>query len=338
MGGHAIHHAMRVEPRQNCAGLPGGPLCAPMEPPRIPSRDMDERRTNCIAHRPGDCCRLARPLRERAALCKRLSAVKQQRSLVRPSPNRSRGPNLLAGSPAGLAVLRRPRVLSVLNRRATNGAEVAMKKFIRAFLGGEEGQVLPLTALMLVALIAIVGLSIDVSGAFMEQRWQRAITDGAALAGGQDLQMPGRQLPISTARVNARMTAMTVVANQLRATSIPDPATDPNCVNAVGCPLPGTPYRVSVYAGVDGALPRPTCLDCVPERAVQVNLSQPTFGLTFSRILGFSTWDVRASSVAGVVFARQYGVVTLRPPGPRLTPVPNQDEPGRDGRKQGDRW
>ena len=73
-------------------------------------------------------------------------------------------------------------------------------------------------------------------------------------------------------------------------------------------------------------MPRPTCLDCVPERAVQVNLSQPTFGLTFSRILGFSTWDVRASSVAGVVFARQYGVVTLRPPGPRLTPDPNQDD------------
>ena len=78
-----------------------------------------------------------------------------------------------------------------------------MKKFIRGFLGGEEGQVLPLAALMLVALIAIVGLAIDVSGAFMEQRWQRSITDGASLAGGQDLQMPGRLLPTSTARVTA---------------------------------------------------------------------------------------------------------------------------------------
>ena len=192
-----------------------------------------------------------------------------------------------------------------------------MKRFIRRFVGDEHGQVLPLAALMLVALIAIVGLAIDVSGAFMEQRWQRSITDGAALAGGQDLQRPGRLLPDATARVKARLTAVTLVATQLGATSIPDPATDPNCVNAVGCPLPGTPYRVSVYAGVEGVLPRPTCLDCVPERAVQVNLSQPTFGLTFSRILGFSTWDVRASSVAGVVFARQYGVVTLRPTDPR---------------------
>ena len=88
-----------------------------------------------------------------------------------------------------------PGILSVVDRRAANGAEVAMKKFNRRFVGGEEGQVLPLAALMLVALIAIVGLAIDVSGAFMEQRWQRSITDGASLAGGQDLQMPGRLLP-----------------------------------------------------------------------------------------------------------------------------------------------
>ena len=201
-----------------------------------------------------------------------------------------------------------------------------MKRLIRRFVGGEAGQVLPLAALMLVALIAIVGLAIDVSGAFMEQRWQRSITDGAALAGGQDLQMPGRLLPGSAARDSARRTALTVVAAQLGATSFPPPVIDPNCLIAVGCPLPGTPYRVSVYAGVDGALPRPTCLDCVPERAVQVNLSQPTFGLTFSRILGFSNWDVRASSVAGVVFARQYGVVTLRPPDPRAHFDANEDD------------
>jgi hypothetical protein len=187
-----------------------------------------------------------------------------------------------------------------------------------SFVGPEAGQVLPLAALMMIALIAIVGLAIDVSQAFTEQRWERSVTDSASLAGGQDLQRPGRLLPDGTARGKARQTAMHVVATELKATSEPVIAgTGDPCLTATGCAVPGTPYWTSIYAGVEVGLPPPTCLDCVPERAVQVNVWQPTFGLTFSRVLGFSTWNVKAASVAGVVFARQYGVVTLRPTDPR---------------------
>jgi len=75
----------------------------------------------------------------------------------------------------------------------------------------EAGQVLPLAALMMVVLIAIVGLAIDVSQAFTEQRWERSVTDSASLAGGQDLQRPGRLLPTGPERVTARATAMQVL-------------------------------------------------------------------------------------------------------------------------------
>jgi hypothetical protein len=200
----------------------------------------------------------------------------------------------------------------------------------------EAGQVLPLAALMMVALIAIVGLAIDVSQAFTEQRWERSVTDAASLAGAQDLQRPGRQLPDGNARAIARQTAMHVLATELRATSEPViTGTSSPCLTTTGCDLPGTPYWAWIYAGVDGALPQPTCLDCVPARAVQVTVAtgkvvasvwKPSFGLTFSRILGFSTWDVRAASVAGVDFARQYGVVTLRPTDPRGPADGNEDD------------
>jgi hypothetical protein len=186
---------------------------------------------------------------------------------------------------------------------------------------------------MMVALFAIVGLAIDISQAFTEQRWERSVSDAASLAGGQDLQRPGRLLPGAPDRVDARATAMQVVATELRASSTPSTALGAtlaltsDCLKAVGCAIPGTPYWASIYAGVESGLPSPTCLDCVPERAVQVSIWQPNFSLTFSRIFpAFRTWNVRAASVAGVVFARQYGVVTLRPTDPRGPSDGNQQD------------
>jgi len=197
---------------------------------------------------------------------------------------------------------------------------------MRRFDRSEAGQVLPLAALMMVGLIAIVGLAIDVSQAFTEQRWERSVTDSASLAGAQDLALPGRVLPGIPDRAKARATAMQVLVTELKASSTPATTSGSACLTAVGCALPGTPYWASIYAGVDSGLPQPTCLDCVPQRAVQVTVWQPTFGLTFSRILGFSTWNVKAASVAGDVFARQYGVVTLRPTDPRSNSDANQDD------------
>jgi len=201
-----------------------------------------------------------------------------------------------------------------------------MRRLRFSAVRSEAGQVLPLAALMMVVLIAIVGLAIDVSQAFTEQRWERSVSDSASLAGAQDLALAGRVLPSSPDRVKARATAMQVLVTELRATSTPVTTSGSPCLTAAGCALPGTPYWASIFAGVDSGLPQPTCLDCVPERAVQVSVWQPTFGLTFSRILGFSTWNVKAASVAGDVFARQYGVVTLRPTDPRSNTDANQDD------------
>lgn len=192
----------------------------------------------------------------------------------------------------------------------------------------EQGQILVLAVLMMFALIAIAGLAIDVSGAFLEERWERSVADSASLAGAQDLQTPDRTLPGNTDRSRARQHAMDILVIELKATSTPATDVASPCLQVPGCALPGTPYVVSIHAGVEGTLPIPTCVsDCDARRAVQVNVSRctlqggtcvPNFQLTFSRVFpAFRSWNVSTASVAGIVHARQVGVVTLRPPKPR---------------------
>jgi hypothetical protein len=175
---------------------------------------------------------------------------------------------------------------------------------------GQYGQVLAITALMMIVLIGFAGLAIDVSAAYLAERNQRVIADAAALAGGQDLQIPGsRQLPGSTEYQRARDHAMDVLATQLDATS--RPAAAGSCLTSAGCALPGTGYVVSIQT------PSPTCVECDPRRAVQVTISQPAFSLSFGALFGQDTWTVNSTSVAGIIRARQYGVAALRPPDPR---------------------
>jgi hypothetical protein len=183
-----------------------------------------------------------------------------------------------------------------------------------------RGQVLVLTALMMVVLIGITGLAIDISSAYLKEREERAIADAAALAGGQDLQVPGsRQLPGADQYAAAKDHAMDVLVDQLEADSKPTAAP---CFTSTGCALPGTPYEISIQTPVAAG----GCVDCDVRRAVQVRIRQPSFGLTFARIFGFSDWTVSSSSVAGMVVARQYGIVTLRPP----DPVKNHDNNEED--------
>lgn len=177
---------------------------------------------------------------------------------------------------------------------------------------GERGQILVLAALLMVILIGITGLAIDVSAAYMADRWQRAVADAASLAGGQDLQIPGsRALPTATEYQSAREHAMDVLFSELGATSRPSVTGVSPCLAAAGCPLPGTPYEVAIRT------PSPSAVDCDPNRCIQVTIRQPAFGLTFGRIFGQQSWIVSTTSVAGIVQAPQYGLVTLRPPDPR---------------------
>lgn len=167
------------------------------------------------------------------------------------------------------------------------------------------GQILVLTALMMVILIGFAGLAIDVSAAYLTERWERSVADAAALSGAQSLQKPGtRLLPEEAERIEARDNAMQVLKAQLGGSSIP---MDADCYTSSGCEMPGTPYFVSVQT------PSPSCLECAPQRSMQVSIWQPDFGLVFGRIFGELNWTVRSTSVAGMVIAPQYGLVTLRP-------------------------
>lgn len=186
----------------------------------------------------------------------------------------------------------------------------------------DQGQIIVLAALLMVILIGITGLAIDVSAAYMADRWQRSVADSAALAGGQDLQIAGSRLPPGpTQQDDARRHAMDVLVRQLSATSTPSTAVGSPCLDPTGCPLPGTPYVVAVRT------PSPSAVDCDPERCIQVTIRQPSFGLTFARIFGQDSWSVNTASVAGRIFARQYGIVTLRPPkDTRGGSTPNVDD------------
>ncbi len=175
-----------------------------------------------------------------------------------------------------------------------------------------RGQILPLTAAMMVILIAMVGLAVDVGGAYLTQRWERSVADAAALAGAQDLQTPGtRNPPTATQYTTAQGRAMQVIVSQLGGTSTP--AASGACLTSAGCPIPGTRY----YAGIRTPVSSGGCVDCDPELAVQVTIRQPSFGLAFARVMGFDRWEVKASGVAGLAYTKRYGVVTLRPPRPR---------------------
>jgi hypothetical protein len=167
----------------------------------------------------------------------------------------------------------------------------------------KSGQLLPLTAVMMAILIGMTALAIDVSAAYLTERWERSVADAAALSGAQSLQRPGtRALPNAGDYDDARDNAMRVLQAQLGGAPVSG-----DCYASVGCELSGTPYMVSVQT------PSPSCVDCDRRRAVQVSIWQPEFGLTFGRIFGGSTWTVRSTSVAGMVISPQYGIVTLRP-------------------------
>ena len=180
----------------------------------------------------------------------------------------------------------------------------------------KSGQVLVITALMMTVLIGFTALAIDVGMALLSERWQRNVADAAALAGAQSLQKPNsRDLPGPDEQADAEANAMIVLQDQLGGVSA-----SPACFTAAGCELTGSPYHVSVQT------PSPSCVDCVPRRAVQISIWQPNFGLVFAPIFGIDEWTVRSTSVAGMVVAPQYGLVTLRPSELR----PNGSDANRD--------
>lgn len=162
-----------------------------------------------------------------------------------------------------------------------------------------RGQVLPLFAIMLVGLMSIMALAIDVASAYAFRQAYRTAADAAALASAQDLQGAGTY-------ATARARAVTSLVRQFGATSTP------TCADNVDCALPGTPYVVKVKTPLAAG----ECVTCTPSKAVKVTVANPTFNLTFARVVGISSWRVAVTSVAGFDAVGNYALVTLRPPHP----------------------
>ena len=164
------------------------------------------------------------------------------------------------------------------------------------------GQVLPLFALFIIALLLMAALAIDVSSALSARRFYRSAADAAALAGAQDLQQGTTRTITATERTNARTHALVQLQSLLGGnTSACDPT-----ANVVDCSIGD--FEVTVKT------PSPTCVDCDPARSVQVTVRNPDYGLSFARVAGINSWEVASTSVAGLTFGKSYTIITLRPP------------------------
>jgi hypothetical protein len=187
-----------------------------------------------------------------------------------------------------------------------------MLTHLRSTARTSRGQAIVLVALMMVVLLGLTGVAVDISSAYSQYRFEKSVADAAALSGGQDLQQPGgSRIVTDVERTSARARAMELLVGQLGATSTPS---CPTSADIVDCALPGTDYVVSIKT------PSPTCVDCDPNRSVQVTVELPNFGIFFPRIFGQSEWAVGATAVAGINSGIRYAVVTLRPGG-RLTGI-----------------
>jgi putative Flp pilus-assembly TadE/G-like protein len=184
----------------------------------------------------------------------------------------------------------------------------------------QRGQILPLFALMLVALFAMAALAIDVSQAYAALQSYRTTTDAAALAGGQQLQGTKRAVS-GTDRASARALALESLGRQLEPANQPyvDPSTVANCDPANNippgpqpCVIPNTGYEVRITT------PVASCVSCDVQHSIAVSLGNPNFQLSFSHVLpGFDHWNVSRTSIAGLQFSADYALVTLRPPKPQ---------------------
>ena len=171
----------------------------------------------------------------------------------------------------------------------------------------DRGQVVPLFALMLVAIAAMAALAIDVSNVYQARRTYRTIADAAALAGGQDLQVTGTRLVTAAQYDAARRDAKDSVDSYFSGAVSACVLTG----NRYDCTYSNLPYRFTIITPLASAA---SCASCDPNRSVQVNFTHPTYSLTFARVLGFNEYSVAVTAVAGLRFNHAYTLFTLRPP------------------------
>jgi Flp pilus assembly protein TadG len=183
-----------------------------------------------------------------------------------------------------------------------------------------EGQVLPLFAIVLVGLIAMMALAIDVTGIYAARRALRSASDAAALAGGQDLQVTGSRQVTAAQYATARNRSRDLVQTQLGGTVACVTSTSGtrlDCTLTVGG---AARYEFAVITPITAS----SCQTCDPARSVQVSIANPAYQTPFSGVPPFNRTSSRiaVTSVAGLQFNHAYTIVTLRPPtGPAIPGV-----------------
>jgi Flp pilus assembly protein TadG len=189
-----------------------------------------------------------------------------------------------------------------------------------------DGQVIVLFALVLLVLMGISALVIDIGFKYSSERRMQAVTDAASLAGAQELQPTTRISGGVTGAMQrlARLRALDAIADELLPDGVSTGCGDGSS-DVVGCILPGGQFTVSVLT------PSPNCVDCAPERAVQVTVTEPEHPTSFARLFGQSTWSLSRTSVAGLSFGKNYAIVALRP----IKPLSGSADEVRDIRLDG---
>ena len=172
----------------------------------------------------------------------------------------------------------------------------------------EGGQILPLFAILLVGIIAMLALSIDVS----------LPTAPARVIGPRLMRPPSQAGRTSRSWDPALCQARSTTQRE----RMPwHPFIDqfhywrhwdlcPDSANR-GLYAGRTPFHVSITTPLPSAA---DCVSCDPERSIKVTVNNPTFALRFARVLGIGNWNVGVGSVAGLSFEKSYAVITLRPP------------------------
>lgn len=166
----------------------------------------------------------------------------------------------------------------------------------------QRGQVLPLFALMLVVICGFAALAIDVSSAYSTRRAMRSAADAAALAGAQNLQMATSRGVSDTEYARAKTDALKVLIERYGGIA-------GECPEGLTCFESG--YRAKLVTPLSSSS---SCESCDPKRSISVALERPGFALSFARVLGLGAVDIRLASIGTIGFARNYTVVTLRPP------------------------
>jgi hypothetical protein len=154
-----------------------------------------------------------------------------------------------------------------------------VKSSIGAWLKDEQGQVLPVVALMLVVFLGIAALALDVGRALCSYRALQAATDAAALAGAQAL---GAGSPL--AGVTGAATLYSAVAGNKNAH-----ANLPGVTMVSGYPL----VKCLATMVAQGA----ACVGTVPDNAVQVR-QQQVMRMYFAGLFGHPTITITTTATA----------------------------------------